>query len=221
MREEITRQKKEVEKNMNEGKKLFGKYNELCLLVLGFLLTGIVGTYINNRFQYKTWERQKKEVLLSTQTEIATKLFENVSDLMHERMYATWQIVFAFEDTLKFNKYEREKRWDTYKEVLRKWNMNRGFNREMLRFYFGNTTYQTERNIHYDFRFIGQILECIKNNSRYSMIDSVRTISNQLNKTITGFNINAIKLIHTGKIGESKEISNGIKKDRKEFECKN
>jgi hypothetical protein len=199
--------------------KLFGKYNEFVLLILGFLFTGILGTFINNEIQNKTWEREQKAILMSNQTTNAINLLEKVSNLMNKRMYATWQLIFVLEDS-NMNKSQIENKWKDYDEILKEWNTNRGFNREMLRFYFGEKIYNLERDIHYDLRYIGQVLECIKRNSNHSDIVEARRKAEETNKRIINFNLLASICIQKGIIGEMKDTSRVIESVRIDFDCK-
>ena len=123
---------------------------------------------------------------MSNQTEKAIDLLQNITDLMNERMYFTWQMIFMYEDIDKYAKSDI---------VLQQWNTRRGFNREMLRFYYGDILYNKEREIHYDLRYIGQILECARNNSDYSILKEARDKADVTTKSIIDFNIKKFGLI--------------------------
>lgn len=48
---------------MNE-KKLFGKWNEIVLLLLGFTLKSIVGVYIAGEVQDRSYNNQHRQALM-------------------------------------------------------------------------------------------------------------------------------------------------------------
>lgn len=110
--------------------KLFGRYDDLIRLLLGFILTGFLGTYLAQ--SYTT-----RQANLTT----ASKIFSDQSELMGNRYFAMNQITNAYEDnksepgTVSVN--EIRERWKEYRIVLQKWNSSRGFSREMIKLYFG------------------------------------------------------------------------------------
>lgn len=132
--------------------KLFGRYDDLIRLLLGFILTGFLGTYLAQ--SYTT-----RQANLTT----ASKIFSDQSELMGNRYFAMNQITNAYEDnksepgTVSVN--EIRERWKEYRIVLQKWNSSRGFSREMIKLYFGTALWNEEREIHYLFRAWGRALE--------------------------------------------------------------
>jgi hypothetical protein len=134
------------------GTKLFGRYNELVMMVLGFLLTGLVGSFIAQRYTTKNAELAA-----------ANKIFADHIQLIGNRYYAMTRIQRILEDNQKtpgkWDASHIDISWDAYRAEVQKWNAIRGYDRELIRLYFGNELYNKERDIHYSFRAWGESLE--------------------------------------------------------------
>ena len=131
--------------------KLFGKYNDFVLLVLGFLLSGMVGSYIAQQYTRK-----------SSETQVATEIFKDEIKLVGDRVFLMNQVFIQLQNrkaSTSETDEELRKRWAAYREVLQRWNSSRAFNREMLRLYFVEKIWQQERALHYSLRAWGASLE--------------------------------------------------------------
>jgi len=182
------------------SEKLFGRYDELIRLLLGFALTGIVGTYLAQTYT-------TKQANLVT----AGKIFSGQSELMGNRYFVMNRITNAYEDNKAaanaVSADDIKSRWQEYKSVLQKWNSSRGYNREMVRLYFGNVLWEEERQIHYLFRAWGQSLE-----AEYRQPDSVDLACvdknvNILMSKIHSFQFQMAAAIQAGKIGPGRDQS--------------
>jgi len=135
----------------NQRDKLFGKFNEFALLIFGFVLSGIVGTYIAQVYTRRSSELQ-----------VATELFKDEIKLVGDRVFAMNQVFVGLQER-KPESWEREedlrKRWDAYRSEVQRWNSARAFTREMLRLYFGEETAERERTVHYALRAWGASME--------------------------------------------------------------
>jgi hypothetical protein len=131
--------------------KLFGRYDDLVRLLVGFVLSGVVGTYLAHAYT------QRQAAITS-----ATQLFSDHSKAMGERYFAMQQLTAAMDKrdpTYKVSDAEISARWEKYRSVLLTWNSGRNFNREMVEIYFGPAIWNAERDIHYRFRAWGEALE--------------------------------------------------------------
>lgn len=133
------------------NQKLFGKYNEFVLLILGFVLSGIVGNYLSQVYTTK-----------NAQIQMATEIFKDKIKLVGERTFVMNQVYLALREKeldAKAPNEELHKRMSAYRNVLQNWNSVRPFNREMLRLYFGEEVWKKERKLHYYLRAWGASLE--------------------------------------------------------------
>jgi len=141
-----------VNKSSMEDKKLFGKYTELVMMLFSFILTGVVGTFIA---QFYT--SQNAELLA------ANKIFADQTKLIGDRYFAMSSVMSALEDNRKnpgkWSPSQVGARWDSYRQELQKYDATRGYNREVIRLYFGDQLWNEERDIHYLLRAWGQSLE--------------------------------------------------------------
>jgi hypothetical protein len=132
--------------------KLFGKYNDVVMMVFGFLLTGLVGTYISQVYTTK-----------SAELAAANKIFADHNKLIGDRYFAMNQVMLVLAGNRKTPKRWKasqvEQRWELYRRELQNWNSTRSYNRELIRVYFGDELSNEERDIHYLLRAWGESME--------------------------------------------------------------
>jgi hypothetical protein len=182
------------------SEKLFGKYDELVRLLLGFLLTGIVGTYLSHRYT-------TQQADLSA----AGKVFSEHSKLIGDRYFAQNQLTLALRnakvDARSNKKTKIETQLNAYRTVLQEWNSARGFNREMLKLYFGDQVWNMERNIHYTFRAWGQALEGNLNGSGSLDFKCLEQKTDDLLVQVHSMRVEMAKAMQTGTVGGSRDQS--------------
>lgn len=179
--------------------KLFGRCDELVRLLLGFLLTGIVGTYLSHRYT-------TQQADLSA----AAKVFSEHSKLIGDRYFVQNQLTLALRNTKEEAQRSektsrRETQLNAYREVLQEWNSDRGFNREMLKLYFGDRVWNMERNIHYAFRAWGQELEAHLNGSGSLDFKCLEQKTNALLIQIQSLRVDMAKAMQAGRVGGSRD----------------
>jgi len=106
-------------------KKLFGRFEPLVLLVLGFLLSAIVGAGIAQRYQTRSADRA-----------IAEKAFTEMADLLDGRLYRMRRIASGY--TAKVDAEEMNRRWLSYYDILDRWNGSLNEHLALLQRYFGD-----------------------------------------------------------------------------------
>lgn len=171
--------------------KLFGKYSDFILVLLGFLLTGIIGTYIAQTYTTKNAE-------LSA----SNKIFSEYSKLTGDRYFTMNQVMLSLRSGDDENILNM--RWDAYRAELQKWNTSRGYNRVMIKLYFGQALWNQERDIHYFFRVWGQALESAnksRENVDFSCLENSR---DDFLVRLNEFNYSIAEAIQEGNIGKSK-----------------
>lgn len=177
--------------------KLFGKYDELARLVLGFLLTGVLGAYLSHKY---TTEQADLAA--------ASKVFNDYSKLVGDRYFAQNRLYLTLRDTKsgtdQRNREKFDERLEAYRDAVQLWNSTRGFNREMIRLYFGQSMWNSERDIHYSFRSLGQALEAelkkpgtVDFECMASELDKLLSAVNQLQSDMA-------RAMQEGKVGSSK-----------------
>jgi hypothetical protein len=90
------------------------------LLLTGFVCTGVVGTFLNSRFQMKAWERQKKHDLLLRTLEDGKQLFDEISILLNRRAFGLLKVLWAIEENERSAAISAK--WDAYYANVRTWN---------------------------------------------------------------------------------------------------
>jgi len=109
-----------ITKAFNAMKDIWKKINaQVVLLLLGFILTAIVGNMINTTFQKSSWEREKKFNILSHKLEEANPFVEDLSKLMNERLYYSRRLIWNRLNKEKFNEL-----WEEYFKIVTDWNRN-------------------------------------------------------------------------------------------------
>ncbi|MEZ9141578.1 MULTISPECIES: hypothetical protein [unclassified Shewanella] len=189
-----------------DKEKVFGKYHDFILMLTGFLLTGIIGTFISQSYTTKNAE-------LSA----ANKVFGEYSELAGERYFEMNQILLG----LKQGKTKKvmEERWDDYREILQKWNTARGYNRQMLQLYFGQPIWNQERDLHYFFRAWGETLEASFDSSKEIDYDCLFKKRDKFLVDLHSFNFALGQAILMGKIGSNKPTNSVERNPRPEAPC--
>jgi hypothetical protein len=127
--------------------------NQVALLVLGFVLTTVVGGILGYYFQLRTWDANRRE----SERTAAADVFEDVSRAMDERLYRMRQLYWG----LKARNEERiAAAMDEYRSALVKWNDNLNRNLALVYRYFGRDVWAfLSGTIYQEFAVIGRHLE--------------------------------------------------------------
>ena len=94
--------------------------SNLGLLVVGFLLTGVLGASLNWLIQKDIWERQRKHQLLLRRISSGKELFDEVSTLFSRRGHGLYTVFRAIEENASAD--DVKKSWADYNDVVRQWN---------------------------------------------------------------------------------------------------
>jgi hypothetical protein len=110
--------------------------NQLLLLVVGFLLTTVVGGLLGYFFQNRAWDHQNRVTAESSRQEAAFAVFEELSTLMDKRLYRmrVFDSVLASEES---SDDEIQTAREGYREVRYDWNDNLNRNLARVEAYFG------------------------------------------------------------------------------------
>ena len=127
--------------------------DQVFLLVLGFVLTTVVGGVLGYYFQRRTWDANRREAERSA----AADVFDDISRGMDERLYRMrlvyWGLRGGDEDRIAAAMTE-------YRATLVKWNDNLNRNLALVQRYFGREVWAFLSGVLYEeFAIIGRHLE--------------------------------------------------------------
>ncbi|PPK89086.1 hypothetical protein CLV84_0001 [Neolewinella xylanilytica] len=133
--------------NDGHGKISFWQFinSSFFLLLLGFGLSSVVGTYIADRLQQRSWERQsqleeerrdyewsreKKFELLRRKLDDGQNSLESISDLINLRFY---RLQNAYINIVQGNVALANSSWNEYFDVVEEWNVKLLINQNNIR----------------------------------------------------------------------------------------
>ena len=187
--------------------KPFGKYNDFLLLLFRFLLIGVIGAYITQTY-----------TVMNAELAAANKIFSEYSQLAGDRYFTMNQVMLSLRNG--DGDVILKRRWDAYRTELQKWNTSRGYNREMIKLYFGQPLWNEERDIHYYFRAWGKSLESA-NKSRESVdFECLVKRRDSFLVKMHRFNYSLAEAIQSWDIGDNKNKDTVEKNPRPESLCK-
>ena len=201
----------------NNEIKIFGRWHELCMMLIGFLLTGVLGTVLTNSYrsqslaQYdltavetaknmrlaeiETAKNMRLAEKLRWETDQATAFYAEFSHALDTRRYNAYRLVIAYRD--KSDPQKIAKIYDRYIDSVISWNEN--INRYIVfceRFFGATVALNYEFEISSKFRGIHQelLLQAPDTITLLSKLDSVGVLIYDLNFEI-------LKQIQEGRIG--------------------
>jgi len=121
--------------------KLFGKYQEVVLLILGFILTTIVGGFLTDRVQRRAWLQQHQIQSCEAEQEIRTKGFAQLSNRMDTRLLRMRELAWALEHAKTLKDVEQERRLN--REARDDWSSRVNSTLAFIQVYFDPDRYDT------------------------------------------------------------------------------
>jgi len=127
--------------------------NQIVLLVVGFVLTTVVGGILGYYFQRRTWDANRRE----SERSAAATVFDDVSRGMDERLYRMRLVYWG----LRRGDADRiAAAMDEYRATLVKWNDNLNRSLALVQRYFGPEVWSFLCTVVYEeFAIIGRHLE--------------------------------------------------------------
>jgi hypothetical protein len=179
--------------------------NQLILLLLGFVLTTVVGGLLGSYFQNRNWKHQNRVKLTETERIAATQIFESISSLMDKRVYRMMQLNWKIRSDTADNDI-LEKQMEKYREVLYEWNDNLNRNLALTQSYFGTKVRSyLEGTIYEKFSAIGGSLEKgYAERKKTGKADEFKKTTlglTNLRNNIYRLNVQMIALIQKGEVG--------------------
>ena len=132
-------------------------WKKFLLTGFGIVLTAIIGSSATYYFQNRAWEHQHEISLQESETEAASKIFEETSKLVDKRIYRMEQLNWWLEDNKDQKRIEEQ--MDMYRQILYEWNDNFNRNRALMERYFGKNVQDYYSNdIHSAMKNAGNLL---------------------------------------------------------------
>jgi hypothetical protein len=187
--------------------KAFGRFHDLVLLLVGFVLTSLVGGYLSYRWQTTRAFLEREAEDRRAEKEAATKVFEELSRMMDKRLYRMRRLSDVQNTAVEKSK----ERWDSYMLVLFEWNENLNRNLALTQRYFGEGARNVlEERIQVGFRNLGALLE--GNGYPHSVTDRTeyrKQVADDLNNIIYAFDVDLISSIQRGDVGQFRPNAEG------------
>ena len=171
--------------------KLFGKYQELVLLLLGFVLTTIIGGAIGARFQERSWTHEHLVQVCETARDTRTTGVAKLSDLMDKRLLKMRQLAWKLESAHSIAEADQERQGN--REARDEWAMQLNSNLAFVQSNFGDQAKETlEQDIAGGFGNIHNEFNALFENGKIdkSVASHIEADIDTLNPTIYWFDIN-------------------------------
>ncbi len=135
--------------------------NQLMLLAVGFLLTGVFGGALGYLFQRRAWAHQHEVERRDEERQQAVKIFEEVSSLLDRRLYRMRRVYWAARRRVEGNGLDQlSAALDDYRDVLLVWNDNLNRSLALVDTYFGHgVRRQLETDVYGQYAAVGRALD--------------------------------------------------------------
>jgi hypothetical protein len=184
--------------------------DQLVLLIVGFVLTSVVGGALGWFFQNRSWTHQHRAEQRDQERTQAIKVFEEVSSLLDQRLYRMRLVFWAAKrralegggDSVALDDARAR-----YREVVTTWNDNLNRILALVHTYFGEAARQElEDHIYEEFSAIGRALEQFVRDTASPEFDGAdrspigRRLS-WLGREVYTFNVRTLDLLQEDRIG--------------------
>ena len=88
--------------------------SKISLLLIGFVLTGVVGSFLNHQFQKEAWKRQAQHEIAKRQLNQAQNAIEATLLFARKRFYSMQKVFWSLESS---KDEEAQQRWVEYYKV--------------------------------------------------------------------------------------------------------
>lgn len=175
--------------------KWFGKYHDVLLLLIGFILTTIAGGFISYVYQKKMFDYQKQVLIYENKQNEILKVYNQVTKIIVMRNVMGKRLVKSIED--KEDPSEIKRYYDKYYESVDAWVENDAYNREFINVNFSLEAYHDYENISRLFvdSLHPNILNIYKKKSDSTSIPKVKNWIKIQNDNNASFFKNSIKTV--------------------------
>jgi hypothetical protein len=177
--------------------------DQVLLLLLGFLLTSVIGGALGYYFQNRTWNHQFFVYRGVAEWETATRLFEEVSQLCDRRLYRMRRVVWALKGGVRD---DLDDRLADYKEALFAYNDKINYHLAMVESYFGTALRNDlESDVFANFARLGNDLDHALTSSDVVDLESLESGLDELSDELYSINVRMIHALQDGRIGNRNE----------------
>jgi tetratricopeptide (TPR) repeat protein len=133
---------------------------QVVLLLVGFVLTSVVGGVLGSFFQRRTWNHQHKMQREDEERQQAIKTFEEVSSLLDKRLYRMRMTFWAARQRAAgSDKDELDAALNAYRETLVTWNDNLNRCLALIEAYFGAGVRSEMEEVYEEYASVGRALD--------------------------------------------------------------
>ncbi len=181
--------------------------SQLLLLVVGFVLTTVLGGTFAYALQSRSWRHQHDVQVREQERERAVQAFDEISRLLDRRLYRLRQLYWHVEDKPRGDEGDDTKtELDGYRAVVYEWNESVNRNLALVHQYFGKDLRERlDNRIGAEFRDVGREVEQLWKASRGSdgaeVPPDFEDRIDRLSDLVYLFNIEMIRMIQSGRIG--------------------
>ena len=184
---------------------------QLLLLVVGFVLTSVVGGVLGYMLQRRAWAHQHEVQRRDEEHQQALKTFEEVSQLLDRRLYRMRRLYWAARD-LAVGTGDQERlaaAQVAYRDVLAEWNDNLNRNLALVETYFGTPVREVlGGQIYEGFAAAGRALEEIVRMASAKGDEHIEVPRfgyrvTRLSRLVYGLNVQMLRLLREDHIGRS------------------
>lgn len=195
----------------------------LQLLVIGWLLTGVLGALIaagiqryawnrQHEAQQRDWEHQNEVQQRDEERQQALKTFQDISTLLDKRLYRMWRLHWAIKKKAlgASNEKEMDLARAAYRDVLYEWNDNLNRTLALAQTYFGDGVRQTlEGSLYEAVAALGRALDAteeIVSKAENKPVDIPRLSGRltRLSRRIYEMNVHMLSLLEKNRLGEAR-----------------
>lgn len=181
--------------------------DQVVLLLLGFVLTSVVGGALGWFFQNRSWTHQHRVQQRDQERAQAMKVFEEVSSLLDRRLYRMrlvfWSAKRHAEGAASAGALDEARA--QYREVVATWNDNLNRNLALVETYFGGATrHRLEDDIYEEFSAIGRALEQYVRDAALPDFERESPIGRRLGwlgRRVYAFNVDTLQLLQDDRLG--------------------
>ena len=185
---------------------------EFLLLIVGFVLTSVLGGFLGSYLQNRAWRNQHTVELREADRAAAITTCIELSRLLDTRLYRMRKLYWSLQPSADGTIDEEDIRAQrsSYQEVLYQWNDSLNRNLAMTETYFGSAVREfLENTIYEQFAGIGRQLErAVRQQLRGEGCDDVKKLSDSnfrsLSHQIYRFNLEMLSLIQAADVGRGR-----------------
>jgi len=180
--------------------KLFGKYTDIVMLLLTFILTTVVGGFLSDRFQQSAWERDQIVQRQREEMSRASAVFERMSALLDRRLYRLRTVLWDIKTKAPSAILSDHRR--QYREVIAEWNESLNTTLSFVQRYFGQDQRAIlEGEINEKFRGFHGKIDAYLNSNQDLDLEVLEQELNDFNPEVYQFNLSLLDQLEKGQVG--------------------